>query len=89
MGTARGPQKGPTDHDEQLAEIAMAWLRAQAARPIERQEWDESHGGWRQWVLADTGQALTIRQVGGVAFAAGGAWAKSLPGRALDRVARL
>jgi hypothetical protein len=74
---------------EELAELAMAWLRAQAARPIERQEWDEDDGGWRRWVLTDTGQALTIRRVGGVAFAASGPWAASLPRRAPDRVERL
>jgi hypothetical protein len=59
---------------EELADLAMAWLRAQAHRPIDRQEWDENAGGWRRWVLADTGQALALREAGGVPFAAGGAW---------------
>jgi hypothetical protein len=76
---------------EELAERAMAWLRAQAQRPIEREEWDEDDGGWRRWVLADTGQALVLRRAGGVAFAAGGAWEASSapPQRAPDRVVKL
>jgi hypothetical protein len=72
---------------EELAEIAMAWLRAQAARPIARHEWDD--GGCRRWVLADTGQVLVVCRAGGVAFSAGGAWAASLRRRAPDRIVML
>jgi hypothetical protein len=75
---------------EELADIAMGWLREQANRPIDRQEWDENAGAWRRWVLADTGQALALRQADGVPFAAGGAWEKvSSPSGAPDRVVRI
>ena len=74
---------------EELAEAAMGWLREQAERPIERQEWDENDGGWRRWVLADTGEALVVRRVGGAAFAAGGSWGASLHQSAPDRVVKL
>ena len=74
---------------EEMAEAAMAWLRTQAGRPIERQEWDDDGGCWQRWVLADTGQALAIRKRGGVGWAAGGAWGDPTPPRPPDRAARV
>lgn len=74
---------------EELAEAAMAWFRAQAARPIERHEWGPERGCWQRWVLVDTGQALTVRREGGIAWTAGGAWGDSIPSTPPDRVVRL
>lgn len=74
---------------EELADAAMAWLRAQATRPIERQEWDDDEGCLQRWVLPDTGRTLALRSRGGVGWAAGGAWGDPTPPRPPDRAVRI
>jgi hypothetical protein len=74
---------------EELAEAAMAWLRTQIARPIERQEWVRGSGCLQRWVLADAGRVLALREDGGVAWAGGGAWGDPSPQRPPDRTVRV
>lgn len=74
---------------EALAQTVAAWLRAQVARPVERQEWIHGDACLQRWVLVDTGNVLTLRKRDGVAWAAGGAWGDPTPPRPPDRAVRL
>jgi hypothetical protein len=58
------------------AEAAAAWFREQAARLIERHEWDGPTHVWTRWILKDTGRALAARY-------------PSAPIRPPDRIIRL